>query len=219
MKSLLFTSSLATFLVCSSWAQTNEFYVTDEGKGSNPNDAFSPEQVEKAKHAKDSRPAKDDPEGHWGAVSEGFRLSLRFEKDSFTNGEPVTACVILRNVSDRPLTYPYEYSPDEREITFGVLRGQTRVYGIYDVRPGATFEDRLRTIRQGHGWTRVSPPGTQRKFLVNLNAIFPLTTNGEYVVSAKRTVRKLNSTEDGEAASGQASFRITSAPGPAAPPK
>jgi hypothetical protein len=218
-RTLLLALPLASCLVASISAQTNQFYVTDEGKGSNPSDALSPEQIEKAKHAKDSRPAEDDPEGHWGPVSEGFRLSLRFEKDCFTNGEPVTACVILRNVSDKSLTYPYEYSPDEREITFVVVREQSRAYGIYDVRPGATFQERLGILRQGHGWTRISPPGTQRKFLVNLNNIFPLTTNGEYTVSAKRSVWKLDSTQDEEVTSGKATFRITNVAGPNAPPK
>ena len=28
----------------------------------------TPEQIEKAKHAQNSRPAEGDPEGHWGAV-------------------------------------------------------------------------------------------------------------------------------------------------------
>ena len=49
------------------------------------------------------RPAEDDPEGHWGAPSEGYQLSIRLEKETFTNGEPITASVLLRNVSDRPL--------------------------------------------------------------------------------------------------------------------
>jgi hypothetical protein len=216
MNTLLTALVFSTSLV-GGFAQTNQFYITDEGKGSVPNAPFSPEQIEKAKHAKDSRPAEDDPEGHWGAVAEGFQLSLRFEKDSFTNGEPVTACVILRNVSDRSLTYPYEYAPDEREITFILLREQARVYGVYDVRPGSTFQERLRAVRTGHGWTRVSPPGTQRKFFVNLNSIFGLTTNGQYVASAKRTIRKQDSAQESEVSSGNAAFRITGPPSLAAP--
>lgn len=191
-------------------AQTNQFYITDEGKGSVPEAPFSREQTEKARHAQDSRPAEADPEGHWGSVQGGFRLSLRFEKESFTNGEPIKACVILRNVSDRPLVYPYEYAPDEREITFVLLKDGVRMYGIYDLRPGATFQERLKAVRTGHGWTRVSPPGTQRKFFVTLNEVFNLTTNGQYVVYAKRAIQKKGSTQEGEVSSGNATFRITS---------
>lgn len=198
-------------------AQTNLFYVTDAGKGRVPEPPFSSEQIESAQHAKDSRPAEEDPKGHWGPVQDGFQLSLRFEKDSFTNGEPITACVILRNVSDKPLTYPYEYSPDEREITFFLLRDGVRLYSIYDERPGATFQERLRALRTGHGWTRVSPPGTQRKFFIKLNDIFNLTTNGQYVASAKRTVQKVGSREEAQVESGKATFRITDPPDAPAP--
>ena len=177
---MLFTALVFSASLAGIPGQTNQFYITDEGKGNVPQAPFSADQIEKARHDKASRPAEDNPEGHCGPVQGGFRLSLRFGKDFFTNSEPVTACVILRNVSDSPLTFPYEYSPDEREITFVLLRDGVRVYGIYDVRSGATFPDRLKTLRTGHGWTRQIPPGTQRKFFVNLNDIFNLTTNGQY---------------------------------------
>jgi hypothetical protein len=214
MNILLTALVLSTSLTAVS-TQTNQFYITDEGKGSVPQAPFSSELIEKARHAKDSRPAEDDSEGHWGTVTEGFQLSLRFEKDSFTNGEPVVACVILRNVSDKPLTYPYEYSPDNREINFVLLRDGTRVYGIYDVRPGATFQERLKALRTGHGWTRLSPPGTQRNFYVNLSDIFNLTTNGQYIACATRAILKYNSIVVGEVSSGNAGFRVT---GPSAAP-
>jgi hypothetical protein len=217
LKTLGLAVPLAASLVGLVYGQTNRFYITDEGKGSVPKTPFSQEQIEKARHAKDSRPAEDDPEGHWGTVTEGFQLSLRFEKDSFTNGEPVVARVIMRNVSDRSLTYPCEYSPNEREITFMLTRNGVRVYGVYDLRPGATFQERLRALRTGHGWMRVSPPGTQRRFFVNLNDIFNLTTNGQYVACATRTIWKEGSTEEGKVSSGEAAFRITGASNTPAP--
>jgi hypothetical protein len=202
---LVFSTSLVGMA-----AQTNQFYVTDEGNGPIPQPPFSTAQIEKARQDSGCRPAENDPEGHWGPVEEGFQLSLRFEKDSFTNGEPIAACVTLRNVSDKTLVYPYEYSPDQREITFVLLRNGVRLYGAYDVRPGATFQDRLRALRTGHGWNRSSPPGTQRRFFVKLNDTFNLTTNSQYVVSATRTIRRSDSNQDGQVSSASASFRITS---------
>jgi hypothetical protein len=210
MNILLTTLVLSTSLAGVA-GQTNQFYITDEGKGSVPKTPFSQEQIEKARHAKDSRPAEDDPEGHWGTVTEGFQLSLRFEKDSFTNGEPVVARVILRNVSDRSLTYPCEYSPDETETSFVLLTGHERLYGIYDVRPGG---GRPKALHTGHGWTRLSPPGTQRRVFVNLSHIFDLTTNGQYVVYAKRAIRNLFSSQEVDVTSGKSTFRIVEAPHP-----
>ena len=188
------------------------YFTTDDGPPYRSPLPFSPEQIEKAKHAKDSRPAEKDPEGNWGAVAEGFQLSLRFEKESYTNGEPVTACVILRNVSDRPLVYPYEYTPDEREIAFVLMRGQDRVYGKYDARPGASFTERLGALRMGHGWDRASPVGTQHKSLVNLSKIFGLATNGEYVIQAKREIPTSYLTGMTNVASGKVTFRIFDRP-------
>src|SRR6516165_5223792 len=93
-------------------AQTNEFYVTEE---SHTNAYFTPtaEQIDRAKHANESHPAKDDPDGKWGQIKDGFLLSVRMAKSTFTNGEPVLAIIILRNVSNNPLTYFVSYPKDE----------------------------------------------------------------------------------------------------------
>lgn len=202
-------SQTQTSRASSQVAGSPEFFITDEARTTPPNSVFTQEQVKKARRAKDSRPASADPEGNWGVPSQGFQLSLRFNKASFTNGEPVIASVILRNVSDRTLDYPYEYAPDNREITFNVLRGETRVYGMYDLTPGASFADKVRAAPSGHGWIRSSPPGTQRKFFVNLDKIYSLTNTGEYTVFAKRTIRNQDSNQNSEVVSGKATFRIS----------
>jgi hypothetical protein len=44
---------------------------------------------------------------------------------------------------------------------------------------------------------------------VELNNVFDLTTNGEYVVQAKRKIMNLDKTAVAEIASGSASFRMT----------
>lgn len=169
---------------------------------------FAPEQIEKALRAHDSRPAKDAPEGNWGSAVEGFQLSLRLDKKSFTNGEPITACVILRNVSGTTRGYPYEFTPDEREITFVLLRGEDRILGKYDIKPDATFVEKLRAIRTGHGWVRESPPGTQHKTLVNLSSYFQLTNSGDYVVQAKREIVPGQLAGATSVASGKVFFQI-----------
>jgi len=193
-------------------ANKSEFYVTDKEVPYGDTPPFSEEQIENAKHAKESRPAEQDPEGNWGPVAEGFQFSLRFEKDAYTNGEPISACVILRNVSDRVLKYPYEYTADEREISFVLSRGEDRVYGKYDVRPGASFQERVRSLRTDPGGIRPSPVGSQHKSLVNLNQIYGLTTSGEYHVQAMHKIPTSNLTSMTNVASGKATFRIFDPP-------
>lgn len=217
MKTLSVALALATCLVGSLRAQTNQFYITDESKVHHEAriPMFSPEQIERAKHAKESRPAEDDPEGHWGAISEGFQLSIRFEKETFTNGEPVIVSVLLRNVSDRPLTYWVSTLGRETEVV--VAKGQQPLPRKDQPKAGATFAERLSHLDVGSAWDCSSPVGTQRKFMVELNKIFDLTTNGQYIAHAERRVPKLDLTGEVKVASGNATFRIADPPKHAAP--
>jgi len=204
---LVFSASLAGVFV-----HTNQFYITDESKPHHEDriPVFSTEQIEKAKHAKESRPAEDDPEGHWGTASEGFRLSIRFEKATFTNGEPIFASILLRNVSDRPLTYWVSTLGRETEVL--VAKDQWPLPRKDSLKPGATFAERLSHLNIGSSWDCTTPVGTQRKFTIELNKVFDLTTNGEYVAQARRCVPKLGSSGEAELVSGEATFRITNPP-------
>jgi hypothetical protein len=64
-----------------------------------------PQKIREASLAQESRPAKDDPEGHWGAIIEGFQLSIRFRKRLFCSNEVITATCIIRNVAEQPLIF------------------------------------------------------------------------------------------------------------------
>ena len=217
MNILLTTLILSTSLV-GVLAQTNRFYITDESRTHHGDTiAFSAGQIEKAQHAKDSRPAEDDPEGHWGTVSEGFQLSIRFEKATFTNGEPVVASIILRNVSERPLTYWVTTLGRETEVA--LARGQQRIPRKDELKSNATFAERLSHLDVGSAWDCTSPVGTQRKFRVELDKIFDLTTNGQYIAQATRSVLKLDLTGEVKLTSGKAVFHIADPPDHAAPPK
>ena len=199
------------------WPPTSQpkkvgFYVTvKEGTPyhASPNPfPVSPEQIQKAQREQESRPSKEDPGGNWGPVVEGFQLSLRFEKETYTNGEPVRAYVLLRNVSDRSLVYPFEGGPDERELALMLFQGKDRVYGKFDVRPGASLHERLRLIRTGHGWTRVSPVGSQHKSCVDLKQTYGSLNIGEYVMQARREVLTSYYTAETNVLSSEARFRI-----------
>jgi hypothetical protein len=208
-------NTILTALVLSATASgvlgdTNRYYLTDDF-ATHYGDTlpFTPEQIERAKHAPECRPAAQDPEGHWGPVTEGFQLSIRLQKASFTNGEPVTASVILRNVSGRLLRYFAAYANDPL-LKIVLMRDRERVPSIDEQKSNAPPGKALRPILTGSMGSFQSPPGTQRKFLVRLDKLFELRTNGEYVVQAIRVVPSLDTKSEEEVASGKATFQIES---------
>jgi hypothetical protein len=192
------------------FAQTNNFYITDESLSSHQKPgSFSPEQIDAAKHAKESRPAKDDPEGNWGEISEGFQLSIRLLGNAFTNGEPIKAFVILRNVSDTNLQFPISYSGDP-PIKIAVMRGQQALNRL-DEGPGTNFADTVRRLQMGSYGLATCLPGTQRKFTLDLSKIFALTTNGNYTANAKLSIPKLDQRAEAQVASSEAFFKVVTA--------
>ena len=192
-------------------AQTNRFFITDESKSHYREEVgrFTPEQIARAQQAKDSRPADQDPEGNWGPVTEGFQLSIRFQKNTFTNEEPITAGVIMRNLTDGMLTIPCNYYGARPDTRFVLFRGKDPVYGKYDIRPGATFAERLGASRVGTGVGWPSPPGTQRKWLIDLRRLYDLK-DGRYVIIADRDLLALDNSRGTNILSGKAEFSISS---------
>jgi hypothetical protein len=206
-KTLLIIAFLSGLLA---FGQTNEFYITDESWLGHQNPgSFSPEQIDAAKHAKESRPAKDDPEGNWGVVSEGFQLSIRLEKNSITNGEPIKAVVILRNVSDTNLQFMISYSGDP-VVGITLMKGQQALKRINE-QPGASFEDRVRGLQMGSFGMATCLSGTQWKFTFDLRTIFDLSASGDYKVQATKKIAKLNEHAEAEVASSEATFQIAPA--------
>ncbi len=186
---------------------TNSFFLTDERTDLSKPLVPTEQQVERCKLAPECRPAERDPEGHWGTPVEGFRLSLRFEKATYSAGEPVIARVVLRNTVDRPLPYSLGPGPvGNQDVRIVLMRGTNRVYGIYDPRPGASFAERVRAVRAGQSLFLAMPVGTQREEPVNLSDIYDLTQEGEYVVYARRKVS--NWVRSTNVISGEATFRI-----------
>jgi hypothetical protein len=84
-------------------------YLTDQGLvfwyGPGGTLVVKTEAIDKARKLPESRPAEQDVEDHWGQATNGFQLALRFQKTTFTNGEPIKATMFMRNVTDKPQTY------------------------------------------------------------------------------------------------------------------
>jgi hypothetical protein len=140
-------------------------------------------RIEEAQKSKESRPAEQDPEGHWGKVVDGLQLSLRFEKQEFTNGEPILATILMRNVSDKPLNYirqtvtghpcPIHVSvwEDQQKLNLktdenGILRASASNVRLY--------------------------PRTQHKYRLRLDRFYDLSKAGTYSVQAEYGPRAPN---------------------------
>ena len=164
--------------------------------------------------ALDCRPAEGDPAGHWGTPWEGLQLSIRVEKEAFTNGEPVVACTTLRNISDRVRFFDVGPYPEEKDTRIVLLRGQERILGEDDPKPRGSFRERLMPIRVGSspGPVPISP-GTQRQFFRDLSKMFDLSVGGCYSAHAERSVINRDSMRWTNLLSGTVTFRILDSQG------
>jgi|GEM_PF-3848932 len=148
-------------------------FLTDDGKvfwykpGKRLIDA---KKIKEAQNSPESRPADQDPEGNWGLATNGFQLSLRLEKEIFTNGEPVVVVTLMRNITNQPQTYfqgiQIVASKD------GKLLERKKNKNEIDVKEINLFPE-----------TTLFPQ-TQRRNQETLNGIYDLTQNGEYIFQA-----------------------------------
>lgn len=193
-------------------ADTNDVFVTDDGllmRGGFGSPTFpDPEKVKAARLLKECQPADQDPEGNWGSVSEGFQMSVRFEKESFEAGEPIPATIITRNVTQEFLWYPH-YSPNRLNIKLFVINGEKKLIPRRDEPKGnQSIPEKLKYAISSVD-RMAAFKGTQRKQVLDLNDLFDLSTPGTYVIYASRAVPKLNSDERSVVISGNATIRIT----------
>src|SRR5208283_2339530 len=87
---------LAAIISVSGAGDTNKVFLTEDGFLR----VDRARKLEEAKKSKESLPAEEFPEGNWGTVTNGFQLSLRFEKTAFARGEPIVAVLLLRNTTN-----------------------------------------------------------------------------------------------------------------------
>jgi hypothetical protein len=156
---------------------TNVF-LTDEGKlfwYKGGERLVETKKIEEALNSKESRPASQDPEGHWGQVLDGFQLSLRFEKQDFTNGEAITATVLIRNVSENTLSYVVNTMTSQpAPINVAVCEGHERLKLITE-----------NTLIKGTARTAHLYAQTQHKYQVRLDKYYDLGKKGIYSVQAE----------------------------------
>lgn len=132
-------------------------------------------KIREALDLPESRPADQDPDGHWGMPTNGFQLSLRFNKLVFTNNEPVVATLLLRNATNSPVKFlrasiTHQPSP----INVLAFRGKMPLSRKSFSGPIDVISANEITIY----------PQTQCKYAVRLNDYYDLSGSGEYVFQA-----------------------------------
>jgi hypothetical protein len=165
MKRFIILLALLSLCLSATADETNLIYVTY-------NSGYFKEQ---AQIKQEGLPAKDFPEGNWGEAQGGFQLSLRFDGEAFTNGEPIGAILLLRNVTNKIVDYAgVSVGYSDGPIGFEVTDRNGLEIPQHKYRPmnltGSTFSEGVE-------------PGVQVKFLERLDKRFNLT-NGVYSVQA-----------------------------------
>lgn len=150
---------------------------------------ITPEMVEEASHIPGNQ---DSLSGHWGAPWEGVRLSIELPKEVFTNGEPVLACIMVRNTSYKVRATLVSWGQPERDTKLIMMRGQERLLGEDDPKPWESFQQRLKYLRNGSASFEPLLPGTQSPFYRDLSKVFNLHVPGTYSVQAMREVSAYN---------------------------
>lgn len=132
-------------------------------------------KIRAAQASKESRPASQDPDGHWGIATNGLQLSLRFKKLAFTKGEPVVVTLLLRNVTNSPVTFLRALIP-QQPSPINVL--------VFKDGKQLPVEGEKGKIEVTSANTITIYPQTQLKYSVKLNDFYNLTIGGDFLVQA-----------------------------------
>ena len=152
-------------------------------------------KLEAALHSEESKAESTDLKGNWGPPCEGLRLSLRFDKAEYVVGEPITAKILLRNVSDRDIDYRWDLT--EWYWPFEVISPQgNKLNDLLPARPNAGTVTRTVYVR------------TQRRLSFRLDPHFDLRTPGDYGVSVSTLVASSKRGGGVHVSSGVARIRI-----------
>jgi hypothetical protein len=159
--------------------ETNELYLTE----TTPGVVYSGNSIEQhhdqlffeAKTNRESLPAKYFPEGNWGNITNGCQLSLRFDKQIYTNGEPITAIILIRDTTNRSILFINDHFQNED--------GPFLLLATTDTGQPVPAKAVIQAMAGGAGATGGVARHTQRKYLERLNNRYDLT-NGAYLIQA-----------------------------------
>lgn len=161
----------ARHLVMAQPASESRFVTIDAFGNKTPEQALA-----EALQSPEGRPAEEDPEGHWSPVLEGFQLSLRFSKQEYVIGEPVTAILLKRNTLYEPVEWRGSSSAAEG-FSFLIVNEQLRA-----------LPSLAEPIIGGSSRSQRLEARTQRRFILDLAKEYDLSRPGTYSVSASHHV-------------------------------
>lgn len=175
-------SLAACAAICAS--ETNTVYPTDDGHllMGLPSSTMMLEKVAAARQNKECLPAENFPEGNWGRSNLGYQVSLRFTKPVFKSGDPITATVLVRNVTNRVLDHHDIHNPMGGPVHFSITTADGKEVPERPYQPGYV---------SGSSFSPQIAVGTQRKYDMKLNWGFDLPS-GSYKVQAFILVRSFD---------------------------
>jgi len=154
--------------------------------------------MEEALKLPECRPAQRDSEGNWGEVTNGWQLSLRFPKATYSVGEPVEGMIILRNVSTNIMRYPVALSGG---------------FAITWARKDRDLKLR-QELREPEGFSSsMGPtlyPRTQREFHVRFDQVLSTNSPNTFILSVRTRVPKIHEQGIAEVSSGEAAIQVLS---------
>jgi hypothetical protein len=195
-----FIVSVALLMALAAIAEdTNELFITLPDSLIGPN--YREDHLNEAKTNRESLPAKQFPEGNWGEPGCGFQLSLRFERTTYTNGEPITAIILVRNITNDTIVFfdyniAHNYARGIGSVGDGGPVGITMVASegkpLNHREQNPSGPGRI-TRSAGAEVYKIFPTKSQRKYFEYLNQMYDLT-NGIY--SAHAVIQVGNGAEE-----------------------
>lgn len=137
----------------------------------------------------------------WGKESEGFRLSVLFEKKQFRRESSIMLHLTIKNVTKRDLYLVETYPADEYKLTVRNERGEdaalTQLGQLLKANEGNNFRVIGVKVRSNE----------EVRDNIEINKFYVMTAPGAYFITAKRTVRKLSGNSWSEVVSNTVSVR------------
>lgn len=182
---LLLFAMMEVAAICEAQTSTNKFsYFIDDSDSHayiellGGERVLRPEKIEEARHAQISQPASDDPDGNWGAITNGLQASIRFKQRVYGTNEPIVAVVLIRNLGEASRFWISDHGIQSDLAIFNPAHQKLE---RKDWLGTNTFKGKLQRMVQNPPLVSIGS-GLQVKAELDLRQWFDLGVSGEYSV-------------------------------------